>query len=631
MSLRRFVWPAAIILLGAFLRFHRLEDYRPNIDHAYPIAQAIGLLQSGRWPALGQYTSILFANPPGMSYMVLLPTWLFGTIWGVHQFVVSLNLLVVPLVYQFMRRVGGEAWARAAALLAATSPWLVHYSRGTWVQSLLPFWATLTFVLLLGALLGPARRRSRALFVAMAALAGLTQMYLLAFLGAAQAGLVALIHWRRLAWRGMAAGLGVLALGAGLYAFHVAADWPAQSAKLESFASSAEPLQVRSTAFEHGLRFVTGRDYEMAWGKDDSRAWQVRRAASLATSLALTAVWAAGLVWSLGRVARRAPDSALWLSALAWWGLPVLAMTVSRQPVHVVYLVLTVPAGFVLAAPALARLMHRWRGVAVTGVLFLRSFLVLNGSNLQEASRPAGASLDTITPRAVVPFQRTAAALADRYRLTEFFAPLAPASLSVKAGRDLSTVTWFQLPEFEIFPLDRPAVYIRLASGEPPAPLALAEREATLQYPGGDFITFDVVPAFDRDRLLSRIQNRVDWPTDEGLTLLGYDRSSDGAELISYWVVDGLSESRGEWLYGPYLHLTDAGNEIVANVSVAGLPGYLYRWGDVYRYEMQIPDLPPGDYLLGLGLYDGLHGRGVTFQSPREGPRPFYLASISLP
>ena len=632
MTARSLVVPVLITLLAAFLRLHRFADFLTNIDHAYPIAQAIGIWESGRMATLGQSTSILFANPPGMTYMVLLPWGLFGTVWGVHYSVICLNLLIVPLTYHLMRKLGNTSQAWAASFLAATNPWTIYHSQGTWVQGLLPLWTTLTFVLLIKALLlSPAAPRSRRLFAAGLAFTALTQMYLLAFLSTAQVGLIAWINRRRLSWRGGIAALTVFGIATGLYVHQLAINWQVQSARLENFLMIEAPLQPRTTALEHALRHVTGRDYEIIYGNDGSAAWQMRRTLSLSVSLGLTAVLGLGLVRAVRRVVRSTPDASFWLAAFLWWGVPIIALTATRQPVHIAYLLLTLPAGFVLAAPVLAPLAHRRIGAVVAIVLVVNSFLLLNAGRLALAARPAAEDLDRLSVRAIVPFQATAARLAGEYRLTEFYARLDSASLSAKVGRDVAAVNWVHLPEVEMFPIDRPAVYVRLEHGHPAAPLPLAMRAAVLEYPGGDSIAFDVIPAHTRSQLLTLPQYRLEWPSREGLTLIGYDLSPERRELICYWVVDALTEGHWNWLYAPYAHFTNARSELVANLGAPGLPGYLYRAGDVYRYRIALPDLTPGVYQLELGLFDGIRRLGITFLPPDGIPQPFYLAPVILP
>ena len=628
---RRWVAPVFLTLLAAALRVSGLADFWTSSDHAYPLAQAIGLLQSGRWPGLGQDTSILFANPPGMSYMVLVPWAIWRSAWGVGYFVIALNLLAVPLTYALMRGAGDEWQARAAALLVAVNPWTIFYSRGTWVQGLLPLWTTLTFVLFMRALGGRGAPRRAALIAAWAALTALTQMYLLAFLSVAQAGLIVLVNFRRVAWRALLSGAFLFMIVTGVYAYQLAVNWEMQSARVSRFWGTGEPLRFQSAALEHALRYVTGRDYEIVNGNDGTPAWKVRRGLSLTIGVALTLAVVAGIVRAIARIARRAPDASFWLSALLWWSAPIVAMSVTRQPVHIVYLLLTLPAGYVFAAPILAPLARGWRGLVLAGLLALNSGLLLRAGNQAVAQRPAGENLDQLSIQALLSFQPTAARLVDQYGLHEIYAPLVSESLSAKVGRNLQAASWSELPQFLIFPLNRPALYVRGQGGALAPPLPLSERVARLDYPGGDVISFDLIPAFTRDQLAALPQNRVDWPTAEGLTLIGYDLSPTGHQLTVYWLIEALAEERNGWLYAPYAHLINAQGRQAANVSAPGLPGYYYRLGDVYLYRIDLPDLPAGDYQLELGLFDGLHQLGITFLPSGDTPRPFYRASLTLP
>jgi hypothetical protein len=68
-------------------------------DHAYPVAQAIGLAaEAGEWPQLGQPTTFFFSNPPLQAYLSLVPWLVFGSFWLVIWAMTSLNVLAVPLL-----------------------------------------------------------------------------------------------------------------------------------------------------------------------------------------------------------------------------------------------------------------------------------------------------------------------------------------------------------------------------------------------------------------------------------------------------------------------------------------------------------------------------------------------------
>ena len=632
MTLRRLAAPLALTAIAALLRYHRFVDFYPNVDHAYPVAQAIQWLHTSRWPVLGQTTSILFANPPGMSYLVALPWVLFGALWGVHYFTVSLNLLAVPLVYAVVRLRVNDGAGLAAGWLLAVNPWLSYFGIGTWVQGLLIFWSTLTFALLAWALFGPHRRRPLLTFAALTSLTALTQMYLLAFLTLLPVTVMVWLRRRHIAARSFAAGLILFTVVTGLYAYHLAADWPNQSVRLQNFLSAQAPLQARTDALEHALRFVTGRDYELLWGREATLDGQVRRAAGLTISWGLTAVVWLGVVRAAWRIVTRTRDASFWLATLAWWGLPVLVLTVQRHPVQIAYLLLTVPAGCVLAAPVLARAWRHWfGGVALVAMLTVNSFLLLHGDRVQIAGQPAGLGLDALSVRGVASFQTATRQIVDKYNLSEFYVGLDSNSLMAKVGREITAVNWYGLPDFEIFPIDRPAVYVALRHGSPGEPVALAERVAEIVYPGGDFLTFDAIPSYRRDQLTLLTQQPVEWPTAQGLTLVGYDLSVANHEVVAYWTVDALDVRRQDWLFVPYLHLVNEGGQLVANVGAPTLPGYLYRAGDVYRFVLRFSPVPPGRYTLGLGLVDGVHGLDLTFLPPGGEPRPAFTTSIVIP
>src|SRR5258706_10528309 len=153
---------AAILLLAAFLRFQHLDAIQHNVDHAYPIWQALMTLDRGVFPVTAQGTSVLFANPALTGYLFVPWVALTRSPIGPYIFVIVLNTLAVYFVYRAAMLILDQRCALIAAFLMAVNPWVVEYSRTTWVQALLPFFTTLLFWLLLPVLLGrsgsPARR-----------------------------------------------------------------------------------------------------------------------------------------------------------------------------------------------------------------------------------------------------------------------------------------------------------------------------------------------------------------------------------------------------------------------------------------------------------------------------------------
>lgn len=145
-----------ITLLAVFLRLQNLGAVEHNVDHAYPISQALHSLEQGVFPITAQGTSVLFANPPLTGYLFLVPLSLSRSPYGVYLFVIALNTLAVPLSYVTARRLlpRGDGFALIVAFLVAVNPWVVEYSRTTWVQCLLPFGVMLVFWLFVPLWLG---------------------------------------------------------------------------------------------------------------------------------------------------------------------------------------------------------------------------------------------------------------------------------------------------------------------------------------------------------------------------------------------------------------------------------------------------------------------------------------------
>ena len=119
--------PAAVVLLGAALRFMQMGLIRYGYDQSYPAYQAVALLDGGVWPLIGQPSSVFLDNPALMPYLQALPLLLWRSPWAVQGFVLLLNSAATWFVW----RVGDEMLGRRAGLLAAflfaVNPWVVFF------------------------------------------------------------------------------------------------------------------------------------------------------------------------------------------------------------------------------------------------------------------------------------------------------------------------------------------------------------------------------------------------------------------------------------------------------------------------------------------------------------------------
>lgn len=130
---------AIIILIGVGVRFMQMGLIRYGYDQSYPAYQATGLLDGGIWPVIGQPSSVFLDNPALMPYVQALPLLLFRDPLAVQALILILNSAAVWFVWRIATELLGRYGGWIAAFLFAVSPWVVFFSRTTWVQSLVPF------------------------------------------------------------------------------------------------------------------------------------------------------------------------------------------------------------------------------------------------------------------------------------------------------------------------------------------------------------------------------------------------------------------------------------------------------------------------------------------------------------
>jgi len=323
--------------------------------------------------------------------------------------------------------------------------------------------------------------------------------------------------------------------------------------------------------------------------------------------------------------------------------MPIALLSYNALPLHPWHLRHSLPAGHILASLGLAWPLQAWPrlrpaywigAVGQTGV----ALALLQVVAQHNAIRPVIDPLDQLTLSASVQVGEQLAALVDAHDLQAVYAPLPAVSPTAWSGRWLNAVQWFRVPDRLIVPTGQPALYVRSAQREVPEPLPLGERVALDRWPGEAYIAYDLVPPVSVLTARALPQNRLTWPSETGLTLLGYSldpalQAGGPSRLTTYWLVEELAANRADYLYGPYLHLTNAEGAVIANVAGSALEGYYYVLGDLYIQEMQIvvpAQAAAGQYTLELGLYDGVHSVGTTFFPPGDEPRPYFSTVVEV-
>ncbi|MDL1924605.1 glycosyltransferase family 39 protein [Chloroflexi bacterium CFX3] len=600
----------SLLLIAAALRLQNLGAIEHNVDHAYPIWQALSTLEQGSLPLVGQGTSVLFANPALTGYLYIPALLVVRSPYAPYLFVIALNTLAVWFAYRALRRLWDEPAALIGAFLLAVNPWVVEYSRTTWVQALLPFFACLTFWLFTAVWLGQAQRPQQRFWLGCLALAAMTQTYLLAFAALIPVGLLSLIFRRRVGWRALWIGALLILMPTAIYGVGLLSDSAQTFRRLQGFTQGRAALSPE--AFSHALRLMTGRDYAAARGleapiQDALLRFQLSEVAHWLLIVALLG----GVVIML----RRKRSAAV--IVLIWGGLPPLMMSYVSQAVHPFYLLLTLPALHLLAGVGLAAAARqiRWQSVRWAALaLCLAAFGVLCALNVlryaqESLSTP---SIDGLTALPLAEGVPMAQQLLSAEKIGE-----AVVFANSFAGRLFAVDRDVNISETRYHPQGG-GVYLLFGAADrtQPVPSVSDERERYTFADGGIVEAFFVQSAasIPRTMLLS---------SDKGITLIGAEirgalRAGQIATLQLTFRVDALLPDRADWLFTPFAHVYDADNRRILIADGAVTPGWAWRLGDVQQkwVRLRLPAAAKGTLRVEIGLYDGVRGESALFELP---------------
>ncbi|MGD1020019.1 MAG: hypothetical protein ABSA12_11970 [Verrucomicrobiia bacterium] len=133
---------AAIIAVGAWLRFQHPELLEFKADEAFAANQALEFVRGGKLPTAGLMSSVGVSNPPLFVWLLIPMFFLTSNIAVVCGMVSVLGLAAVVATWWIGRRYYGSVSGLVAAALFASGPWAVVYSRKIWAQDFVPVLAT---------------------------------------------------------------------------------------------------------------------------------------------------------------------------------------------------------------------------------------------------------------------------------------------------------------------------------------------------------------------------------------------------------------------------------------------------------------------------------------------------------
>lgn len=352
-----------VLLVAAALRLAHLGavQYREDDNALWNIVT--GIARTGQVPVNGMPSSLGLSNGPFQALLLTPSAWVGADPALMTAGVGMLNVLAVALAYGFARDFFGRRVALAAMVLAAVNPWAVVLSRRLWGDDMVAPFAVLALWLLCRWLF---RDRRRLLPVAAAALAVVSQVYIVGLECLVTAGFALALSGRRLWTRWTVVAAVVFAVLIGPYVAGAALEhWQALG---HIAGSGGPPPRLDLTAARYALDLASEEGYQafaMQGGPHlDATSGFPAVVGMLARLLYLLGI-AGGLATLLRGPGRlTAAPRGVHLLLLTWIVVPILPLLRHAVPVYPYYLVTTFPAPYVYGALGLVRL---WRWAACLG------------------------------------------------------------------------------------------------------------------------------------------------------------------------------------------------------------------------------------------------------------------------
>jgi len=342
---RRSLILAVILLAALALRFHRLDlaEFKGDqVANHRLVLQAV----SGTVPAVGIMSSRGVENFALFIYMLAVPALINSSVLFLTGVVALCAVAAVYMAYRLGSLCFGKTCGMVAALLFATSPWAVLFSRSIWTQDMLPLFIAALFFFLVKMRLKPKAWHP---MVVMALFATVIQLHFSTFALVLIFPFALRWGWKKKLVRGWLAGVVIALLLVTPYLAHdfsqgfknIRGIFVAASGRGRGIQGDGYSLMELKQSVK--LMSTNGFDYVLGYTryKMQRASWPFRAAPVFLAALTL-----AGGVILLKDLRRRksAMVILLWISAVA------LVMPIYR--INPSYYILTFPVQFILAGLA---------------------------------------------------------------------------------------------------------------------------------------------------------------------------------------------------------------------------------------------------------------------------------------
>ena len=301
-------------------------QYREDDDELWTIVTRMA--HSGQVPLTGMHSSIGLPNGPFQALLLAPFGWVDAAPPLMTAGVALLNVLGLALLYGFAREFFGRRVAALTVLLAAVNPWAVVLSRRLWGDDMVAPFAVLALWMLCRWL---CHGRDRALPMAAAALAVVSQVYIVGLECLVTAVLALALGIRRLRTRWAVAALVVLLALSGPYAVGAALPRLHALGSIDAPPPGA-PARLDLTPARLALELAGGNGYQafalQAGGRLDATSGLPAALSDLAEALYLLGLGLGlrAVVTSPSRATHASPLPGAWLP-------PAMAAKADRPPI----------------------------------------------------------------------------------------------------------------------------------------------------------------------------------------------------------------------------------------------------------------------------------------------------------
>jgi hypothetical protein len=614
-------WLVLILLVAMVARFAYLLEIEHNVDHAYSIGQALTTLGTGNLPLVGQDTSLQFPNGALLGYLYAPVLAIVPHILALYLIVISLNTLAVYFAYRATALLYTPQAGLWASALMAVNPWIIEYSRSTWTHAFMPFLLSVSAFLLWRIILGKTRHAGRDMVLLAIAVTIVTQVALLGYFLLPHVVLLMLRYWHRLPKRGLLIGVGIFAVFNALFAVGLVErlDAVSQQANQMLEAGASESATLRSEPFLHTARLVSGAEYEINRGLQAPIAdAELRHQLSSISTNGIALLLVVGILWALWDLRHNDKRDASTL-VLVWLGVPAFTMAYNSALIHPFYLLMGLPAGYVLVGRVLDGITLRGKHKLALGivVLFVGAhgvlMLVNSGRYYQETAHIPGAhGLTALSLEYALPLGEAIEAHLPPDGVV--FAPVEGWMMQSMAGTYFRTSQETRSPAYTRLPVQG-GIYVTFHEGDIAPSIITTERVEQFDLPDDTHITLDRIAP---DALAQHdIENSLQAMGEKWLDFLGYDWQEDDANITlrTYWRVQaGIEQDSAlaPYTFAPFVHLVNDDDRLLQVVDGVGVRGITWHRGDVHVHEITFT-LPNEDVNVMVGQYDGVQQEGLIF------------------